>query len=756
MQALNAVRPVAAENRADFLTVRWIEAAKAASLAQIQSEDPAPIVNQFVAFASSKHFRYPLQEIELVQVGLSYRLEDRLSRLAQEKGASSTEEWRSRNSCWALPQEFDAVERLFPLWVEAAKEASLAQIRSGSSSGVFQRFYAIADAASYTAPVVAIAMRQVPHEPLPRLTRLHREFEATHPDRALWRSRNAAWAAPEEFKIVEDKMTPTISPPAKVAPNPGSIITQLQAPAGMSPYVAPVVEQQPTPIPTTPVSTASALSVQIHTLLERMYKVKFLHVGDFPGNGRIKDYRFKQDLAAKDEKGKPFPLVEFDNIQSRLPPALTMHSGLPEDRSAFVAMGAGHFSVQIPAKGWLPERDGISIETIAPLFGEETRYLDASAPFRIPIGKMLDGSNAWWEAGNRGEGHLLIGGSSGSGKSRLISAIIYYVTRLYHPGLVQLALVDPQALSLKVFSGLPWIWEAERRIRSSRSQIDELLDSIEKEMEIRSGLLAERDAESLADHNKRFPKTPLHRLVALIDEFPKARKAATSSSRFDDVIAAVGMEGEKLGVHLILGTQDASAGPAGSFTPQLRDQLGTRVCFRDNGDSLQKMVLGSKFEGATDLLGSGDGFILKRGMKYPRRMQAFTGNPDLVDRFKGLFTSDDSFRRSMAGRRPEMKAFTASSSLPLETLPPVESVSLPNLELLNEVGFKEIREAILSSKKEGGKISATRIMEILWGAGAGGGSQFAARKQHLGVVLKNNGYDSEPLASAIQSLADDS
>jgi len=47
-------------------------------------------------------------------------------------------------------------------------------------------------------------------------------------------------------------------------------------------------------------------------------------------------------------------------------------------------------------------------------------------------------------------------------------------------------------------------------------------------------------------------------------------------------------------------------------------------------------------------------------------------------------------------------------------------------------------------------------MEILWGAGAGGGSQFAARKQHLGAVLKINGYDSESLASAIQSLAEDS
>jgi len=282
------------------------------------------------------------------------------------------------------------------------------------------------------------------------------------------------------------------------------------------------------------------------------------------------------------------------------------------------------------------------------------------------------------------------------------------------------------------------------------------LDSIEKEMQIRNRLIVDQDAESLADHNKKFPKTPLHRLVVLIDEFPNARRRATSSSRFDDVIAAVGTGGEKLGVHLILGTQSASAGPKGSFTPELRDELGTRVCFQDNGESLQKMILGSKFEGAGELLGSGDGFILKRGMKYPRRMQAFTGNPDLVDRFKGLLTSDDSFRRSMSGRRPEMKAFTASSSLPLETLPPVEAVSLPNLALLNEVDFKEIREAILSSKKEGGKISATRVMEILWGAGAGGGSQFATRKQHLGAVLKINGYDSESLASAIQSLADDS
>jgi S-DNA-T family DNA segregation ATPase FtsK/SpoIIIE len=235
--------------------------------------------------------------------------------------------------------------------------------------------------------------------------------------------------------------------------------------------------------------------------------------------------------------------------------------------------------------------------------------------------------------------HMLIAGTTGSGKSVCINTIITSILLTRRPDEVKLILIDPKMVEMAMFESIPHLMcptVTEMR------RAEQILEWATQKMDERYELLAEAQVRNLASYNlltpeelmERFqPSTPeeeakipkkLPHIVIIIDEL--ADLMMTSAKEVEAYIVRIAQKSRAVGIHLVLATQRPQATVV---TGLIKSNMPSRVAFRVAAGMDSRIILDQK--GAETLLGQGDMLFLK------------PGTSELV-RAQGAYLDDDEIR----------------------------------------------------------------------------------------------------------------
>lgn len=213
--------------------------------------------------------------------------------------------------------------------------------------------------------------------------------------------------------------------------------------------------------------------------------------------------------------------------------------------------------------------------------------------------------------------HLLIAGSTGSGKSVCINSLITSILYSKKPDEVKLILVDPKLVELSVYNGIPHLI---KNVITSAKETIKMLDWLLATMDKRYEKLKKVNARNIESYNKRTNEK-LKRIVLVIDEF--ADLMATNQKEIEPKIARLAAMARAVGIHLVLATQRPSANV---ITGLIKANIPSRIAFQVSSYINSRIILDES--GAEKLIGKGDMLL------------SLSSEQDLL-RVQGAYLSDD-------------------------------------------------------------------------------------------------------------------
>jgi S-DNA-T family DNA segregation ATPase FtsK/SpoIIIE len=248
-------------------------------------------------------------------------------------------------------------------------------------------------------------------------------------------------------------------------------------------------------------------------------------------------------------------------------------------------------------------------------------FITSTDPLPVAIGKDVAGNNLIYSIAKMP--HLLVAGSTGSGKSVWINNMLLSLLYRYSPADLQLVLVDMKRVELKLYEKIPHllsdvITDAGRAINALKWAVIE--------MERRYKLLEDYGKRNISDYNQfaiaKAMKT-LPYLVFVIDELGDLMMLA--KSEVEPIIVRLTQMSRAVGIHIVLGTQRPDVQVV---TGLIKANVPTRICFAVVTQIDSRVVLGSV--GGEKLLGRGDGLVLLPGVLQPVRFQGANVDEDEV------------------------------------------------------------------------------------------------------------------------------
>ena len=281
-----------------------------------------------------------------------------------------------------------------------------------------------------------------------------------------------------------------------------------------------------------------------------------------------------------------------------------------------------------------PTREIIAFREIvdSPAF-RDPAHKEARSLLALALGKDIAGKPIVTDLAKMP--HLLIGGSTGSGKSVGVNAMICSVLLRALPEEVKLILVDPKMVELGMYEDIPHLWapvvtdmkEAGRVLKWVVAQMEDryrrlALLSVRNLEGFNAKLVEAGGSIDLSDRtpNPRWPDRPaflepLPYVVVVIDELADLMMVARSE--VEDSIARIAQKARAVGIHLILATQRPSVD---IVTGVIKANLPARLSYRVNTKIDSRTILDSS--GGEQLLGKGDALFLAPGNARPHRIHA--------------------------------------------------------------------------------------------------------------------------------------
>ncbi len=220
--------------------------------------------------------------------------------------------------------------------------------------------------------------------------------------------------------------------------------------------------------------------------------------------------------------------------------------------------------------------------------------------------------------------HLLVAGTTGSGKSVCLSAIITCMVMNNPPESLRLAVLDPKMVELARFSGLPHI------LGKVETEIERMLGVLrwaQQEMDQRYRLLEAARARDLENYNRKLERRklpPLPRIVVLVDELADLMMAAPDQTEHS--LVRLAQMARATGIHLVIATQRPSTD---IVTGLIKANFPARIAFAVASSIDSRVILDVK--GAESLLGRGDMLFLNPEVGAPQRAQGVLLNDREVD-----------------------------------------------------------------------------------------------------------------------------
>ena len=240
---------------------------------------------------------------------------------------------------------------------------------------------------------------------------------------------------------------------------------------------------------------------------------------------------------------------------------------------------------------------------------------DGETGLRCPFGVTPDGNVEWFDL--TALPHMLVAGSTGSGKTMFLYSLIVGLARLYGPQDVQLLLIDPKETDFVFFNRLKHLRTPEV-ITDSRQALDALKQLLTEDLEARTARLKETFSRDIKSHNARHPNNPIAPVVVVIDEFADLADVMDRTERenFDLSMRRLAQRARNVGIHLVLATQRPTADIVNGT---LKTNLPCRVSFRLASSVDSRTILDRG--GAEHLLGRGDMLVSWNGNL--QRLQGF-------------------------------------------------------------------------------------------------------------------------------------
>lgn len=207
--------------------------------------------------------------------------------------------------------------------------------------------------------------------------------------------------------------------------------------------------------------------------------------------------------------------------------------------------------------------------------------------------------------------HLLIAGSTGSGKSVCINSIITSIIYHSRPDEVKLMLIDPKVVELSVYNGIPHL---RTEVVTDMKKAQGVLNWAVREMEARYQLFADARVRNIGGYNATNPEGKMSYIVIIIDEFADLMNVA--SKEVEVLIQRITQKARAAGIHLILATQRPSADV---ITGVIKSNIPSRIAFMVESALNSRIILDEG--GAETLLGKGDMLFKRAGALNTVRIQ---------------------------------------------------------------------------------------------------------------------------------------
>ncbi|MBP5678911.1 MAG: cell division protein FtsK [Bacilli bacterium] len=319
------------------------------------------------------------------------------------------------------------------------------------------------------------------------------------------------------------------------------------------------------------------------------------------------------------------------------------------------------------------------------IMASKTMLQNQDKKLMVPLGKSIMGDIGVCEINKMP--HLLIAGTTGSGKSVCVNGVICSILMRARPDEVKLALVDPKVVELSVYNGVPHL---VRPVVSDPKQAAILLQMMVNEMEKRYQMFGNTGTkkiegynEYVEEHNKKHPNEPLDKMpyiVIIIDELSDLMMVA--AKEVEDSILRITQKARAAGIHLIVATQRPSTEV---ITGLIKANIPSRIAFAVGSGIDSRTILDQI--GAEKLLGKGDMFFLPIGQNTPTRIQ-------------GSFITDDEIAKIIEFTKKQQGAQYDDSFMKLEE--PKEEQENTDMEPTEVEGddlYDEIKDFVIKSQK---------------------------------------------------------
>jgi S-DNA-T family DNA segregation ATPase FtsK/SpoIIIE len=346
------------------------------------------------------------------------------------------------------------------------------------------------------------------------------------------------------------------------------------------------------------------------------------------------------DISARVVAAETGPVVTMFELQLAAGVKVSQISSLSNDIARALGVGAVRIVAPLPGKHTIgvevpnSEKERVRMKDMLQLAGSKPEGM------AIPLFLGKDSSGEALVSDLASMPHLLIAGTTGSGKSVCINTIIAGVLLTRRPDEIKMILIDPKMVEMTAFNTIPHLMTP---IVTETRRAVQILEWATIKMDERYALLAEARVKNIGEYNalgteeviKRFePTSPdeeakipkkLPYVVIIIDEL--ADLMMTAAKEIEGHIVRLAQKSRAVGIHIVLATQRPQATVV---TGLIKANMPTRIGFRVAARMDSRIILDQN--GAETLLGQGDMLFLK------------PGTSDLI-RAQGTFVSDDEVRR---------------------------------------------------------------------------------------------------------------
>jgi len=368
----------------------------------------------------------------------------------------------------------------------------------------------------------------------------------------------------------------------------------------------------------------------------------------------LKDKLKLFDIEIKDISVTPGPVVTLYEIVPAPGVKISKIVGLENDIALALAARGIRIIAPIPGKSAI----GVEIPNAkASMVNARSvigRMNESEAELPLALGKTISGDV--YVADLAKMPHLLIAGSTGSGKSVGINMIISSLLYSKHPSEVKFTMVDPKKIELSFYNKLRKHYLAvspdlDEEIITNPQNAVLMLKSVEYEMERRYDKLAKAGVRNIVDYNKKVkdPKSrphdtdtikhhPIPYIIVVVDEL--ADLMITAGKEVEEPITRLAQLARAVGIHLVLATQRPSVNV---ITGVIKANFSSRIAYQVATKIDSRTIL--DMNGAEQLLGRGDMLFLPTGSPKPIRVQNAFISTDEVEKITNYVYSQQAYSK---------------------------------------------------------------------------------------------------------------